>query len=143
MDKLAYNTGVALAFRDAGYSPDMVKEAFVQSGMDASEAAMIVKEAFWGRIAGGLGRAAQGVFKMTKAMQQPLAAGGESRKLIGRMGTSIGKGFQHLAKNPLGATLGFGKNMIGGITGGGQGVGGALGKGLLGYTVASNLVGGE
>lgn len=54
--------GAACAFRDLGYSPEMVKFAFMNQGLTAEEADYLVKEAFipqiLGAIGGTLGRAA-------------------------------------------------------------------------------------
>lgn len=150
MDKLAYHTGVALAFSDAGYSPDMIKEAFVQSGMDASEADMIVKEAFWGAAARGILGGAQKLWGASRTLSKGIAKGfgttGTAGKVSGginRAGNAISTGMYNFAMNPVKTTWGGIKNFgQGAMMFQGKGVGGALGKGLGAYHLGSMATGG-
>lgn len=133
--KIAHQIGAIQALRDAGYSDEMIKQA----------------GPWWaGAIAPLLQRAAAGIGKT-------LGAGGRWTKFLGakratpfeqflggglqRAGGGLSAGLESLADKPW-STLGRGAIETGkGLMSGGRGVGGVLGKGILGGTVLHSLFG--
>jgi hypothetical protein len=125
--------GAACAFLDLGYSPEMVKTAFVHQGMSDAEADYLVKEAVgaiagrvgsfllgkavpWiAKLTGGAGGAAAG--SLTKGMA---GSGGKvlpwmANKLHG-LGTAASTSLTNVAQSPFksipGGLWNFGKGMF-------------------------------
>ena len=156
MEKQSFYAGKAHALYNLGFTEERIKVAFVQEGLSKEAADELIKEAFWGRLAGmavkGLGALGRGAGTAAKAAGkwggQGIAKGTRMGNLQGKVGIQAGraakglqKGFQGMQTAPL-KTLGGGvKNFGSGVLmGGGKGVGGAMGKGMFAAGTASMLM---
>jgi hypothetical protein len=108
----AGNIGAACAFRDLGYSPEMVKQAFIKQGMAEDEADYLVKEA-WGFLAG---LAAKAIPWITKGVSAVSKAAPWASKAVGGLGTAAKTSLTSFGNKPLsslgGGALNFGKGMF-------------------------------
>lgn len=164
--KLSNMVGRIHALNHIGYSPEQIKTAFVNRGFNAEHVDVLIKEAFLGALAGTLGRGIVGAGRAlsgaggraalsgaSKAMAPARAGlagrlgqmGAKAQQSMGGMLQGAGRGLSRsgvaFARNPLKATgkglLNFGQ---GAMLGGGKGLGGTLGKGVFGVSMANMLM---
>ncbi|MEN6429950.1 MAG: hypothetical protein ABFC80_03770 [Coriobacteriales bacterium] len=104
--------GAACAFRDLGFSPEAVKDAFIKQGMAEDEADYLVKEA-WGFLAG---LATKAIPWITKGVSAISKAAPWASKAVGGVGTAAKTSLTSFANKPLsslgGGALNFGKGMF-------------------------------
>lgn len=109
----AGHMGAACAFRDLGYPPEAVRDAFIKQGMAEDEADYLVKEAFLGAI-GGL--AMKAIPWITKGVSAVSKAAPWASKAVGGVGTAAKTSLTSFGNSPLkslgGGALNFGKGMF-------------------------------
>ncbi len=143
-EKRAYYQGKAQTFRDLGFSSDAVKLAFIQEGVPALQADLLVKEAFGALLARGLAGAgkflARGAGKLLRPAAQAGAKATMGQKAMGMVGRGMGNAGRGLIGGAKGVTqmgvpraLGHGAKNFGSglLLGGGKGIGGTMGKGMF------------
>jgi len=160
MNKHAYYIGKTRALGDMGLSESFVKTALLNDGLSNDEADYFVKEAFWGGVAAGAGRLIGGLLlgggralakRSGPALAKALKAGekgGVGSRLMNWFAPkmrSSGKAFfragRGMEKDPWG-TLGRGalETGKGVMMQPAKGLGGGLGKGAVGLSMASMLM---
>ncbi len=153
MEIHAHYIGKAQAFQELGFSEEAVKLAFVQDGLPDATSELLVKEAWGGLISGGLkalgGLIGRGAGRMGGKL---LGAGAKRGGTLGKMmqwggqktigaGKATGQALKGLRTAPGKTMMGGMKNLgTGMLTAQGQGVGGALGKGMFAAGMASNFM---
>jgi len=148
--KTARRVGVTRSLLERGYSPEAIKLAYVQEGLADVHADALVKEAIgWLRptarlISTGISKLAPTIGEWGK--EAPGLVGRIQRGLggIGQQGAeSIQKALHGYSRDPAGALWSGAKNFGKGLFFGGEGLGGAAGKAVSGYSMLSPMLGGN
>jgi hypothetical protein len=143
--KLAHLSGNAAALMQLGFSPQSTYEILMEKGASADEAEMMTKEAL-GWLTKGLGW----IGKKLPALARYLRGGarvskkstGFAERALRNAGGAFTQASRGMRTDPGGTLLSGGKHYLQGLIGGGEGVGGGLGRATTVGLAANTLFGG-
>jgi hypothetical protein len=143
--KLAHLSGTAAALSQLGFPPQTAYSVLMEKGASAAEAEMLTKEAFgWlSKGLGWIGKKLPALAKWLRGGARASKSPGFAQRALGNAGTAFSGASKGMKTDP-GGTLWQGLQHYGrGLIGGGEGVGGGLGRATTVGLAARGLFGGD